>query len=379
MTPLNEEAAKNRANTINKVAEQLYDKYRKQMDLLEKSTLCKVRGSLQPMDVYGLGKQLEQWDDYFAMCEEQGNVNLLGKIPTVAYDVITAVHGASIIPIISSVQPIEEERGIVYFKTVRAANTKGSQTAADVLVDPRVNIVTPNGYSNNSITNEVAATGDGSTKTFSYTVAALPVRSETMSVTLQDSTTVYAQDVGASSGSDVGQILGAGVWGTVNYVTGAVSLTFGTAPVTGKSVFVSYQQNYELSTDIPQIDSSFASQTIQAKIYALKGTVGLLQSFGMLSVSVWSLKTSSRKTSSKRSILKSVATLSATSRLRLRVPTRGIVIRRLTCRISNTSRPTKTLSLWRSVTWRSMLVVVRSRRSLRVATTVRCSRLCRAS
>ena len=36
-------------------------------------------------------------------------------------DVITAVHGVSVLPVVSSVQPIDEEQGLVYFKNVRYA------------------------------------------------------------------------------------------------------------------------------------------------------------------------------------------------------------------------------------------------------------------
>ena len=69
--------------------------------------------------------------------------------------------------------------------------------------------------------------------------------------------------------------------GSVNYATGAVILNFAADPGVGHDILVSYQQNYELSADIPQIDVFFDSKALAAKIYALKGTYGLMQSFGM--------------------------------------------------------------------------------------------------
>lgn len=268
---------------IKKIAEQYHERYRKQMDLLEsKSILAKVKGSIDYYDVYALGKQLESFEYYKAMCEEQGNVNLLGKLPDVAFDVIAAVHGQSIIPIIASVQPIEEERGTVYFKNVRAANTKGQQTANDVLVDPRRQVITPVGYSSNALNNVVVATSVALQVAYNFTLAGAPLKAESL-VLLLGATNVAGKDIGAAgpSTAHIGQIWGNGISGTVNYITGAVSVTLAADPGAGVSLFASYQQNYELAADLPQIDTFFDNKAIFAQVYALKGTIGMLQSFGM--------------------------------------------------------------------------------------------------
>jgi hypothetical protein len=272
-----------RLEKIKKQAEMLHDRYRKHMDVLEsKSILSKVKpGGVSYYDIYALGKQLEQFEVYKQICEEQGNVNLLGKIPDVAFDVITAVHGASIIPLVASVQPIDEERGTVYFKQVRSATTKGSQTAGNVVVDPRTNVVTPSGYASNILENQVAATSVAAQLVYNFNLAAFPVKSESLSVRL-GSTSVLGKDIGAdASNSSIGRIWGSGLSGTVNYATGAVSITLAADPGNGVDLLVSYQQNYELSSDIPQIDTFFDSKGIFARVYALKGTVGMLQSYGM--------------------------------------------------------------------------------------------------
>jgi hypothetical protein len=284
-----EERQQTTMNKMQKSAELYYDKYRDQMDLLEHSILAQVKknkGGIQAYDIYALGKQLEQFEDHMAFNEEQGNVNLLGQIPNIAFDVITAVFGASIIPVVASVQPIDEERGTVYFKTVRDATTKGSQTAGEVTVDPRQNVVTPIGYSNNSFQNVAQAGTTSGTTTYTFTLAGFPIKSETFSVSLASAPAVQGKDIGAysnyPSNTDIGNIWGAGVSGTINYLTGSVTLNFTADPGTHASnIIVSYQQNYELSTDLPQIDSYFASTGIFANVYALKGTVGLLQSYGM--------------------------------------------------------------------------------------------------
>lgn len=270
-------------NAIKDLAGMYHDKYRDQVDLLEKSVLAKVKGGIDAMDVYSLGKQLQAFETYRKICEEEGNVNQLGAIPKVAFDVITAVQGVSILPHIASVQPIEEERGNVYFKNIRAATTKGNLTAGQVLVDPRQDVVTAINYSENGVTAEQGVQGNGSALTLSFVLAAKPIRSETLKIYVQDSPTVYGEDVGPASAatSGIGRILGQGVWGTVNYVTGQVSLTFGVAVATGKWVYADYQQNYELADDLPQIDTFFDSKGVMARVFALKGTIGMLQSYGM--------------------------------------------------------------------------------------------------
>lgn len=59
-------------------------KYPAQINLLEsKSLLSKVR-PITPMDVYTLGRMLEQFEEYRAMCEDDGTLSQLGKIPDVA-------------------------------------------------------------------------------------------------------------------------------------------------------------------------------------------------------------------------------------------------------------------------------------------------------
>ena len=260
---------------IEQEAEQLYERYRDQMDLYEKSIVAKIKGGLHPYDVYALGKQLEAFDIYRAICEEDGNLNQLGKIPTIAYDVITVAYGTSVIPVIASVQPIDEEQGAVYFKNVKAGTTKGSITAGTTFASATSAGTTPTGYASNYVEGEVVGTGDGATTTFSATLAQKPVRSQTVKITLEGSTTVFGQDDGK------GNIIGAGVSGTINYTTGEISLTFTTAPESGKKIYASYQSNLELAEDIPSIQTYWDSTTVMARVYALKGSIGLLQSYGM--------------------------------------------------------------------------------------------------
>jgi hypothetical protein len=59
-----------------------------------------------------------------------------------------------------------------------------------------------------------------------------------------------------------------------------VTITFTGNPGVS-NVRASWLQNFELATDLPQIDTFYDSKGILARVYALKGTMGLLQSYGM--------------------------------------------------------------------------------------------------
>jgi len=96
---------------IEESIDRYFKAYKPQMEALEGSPLAKHRGgSPGVQDYYALGKQLDQYEIYMALMRHRGmisesNTNALGLIPNVAWDVITAVMGSSVIPIIATIQP----------------------------------------------------------------------------------------------------------------------------------------------------------------------------------------------------------------------------------------------------------------------------------
>lgn len=95
---------------------------------------------------------------------------------------------------------------------------------------------------------ETAGTGDGSTDTFAYTLTKTPARPYTVKI-LSDGT-----PIGSDDGN--GKFIGAGVSGTVNYTTGAVSIVFtDAAPAAGIEIGVAYNYDSEVSTNYDEIGS----------------------------------------------------------------------------------------------------------------------------
>ena len=188
-------------NKATQGAEHYFEKYRAQIESLENSRLAKTR-SITTHDIAVLGKQLDQFEAFRQMCEEEGTTNLLGKLPNIALDVITLVHGTSIIPVVASIQPIDEEQGIVYFKNIRVEDARGTLdnvaiTGGEVVTSPLAGSIAPSGYASNAIVNEAGANGDGAATTFQFNLAQLP-RSESLRITLSDDTAVEAVDIGPS-------------------------------------------------------------------------------------------------------------------------------------------------------------------------------------
>lgn len=125
-------------NRKSKVAE-FAKKYKPQMEALLKLPIHQYK-SLNEDDVYGLGKMLEQADtmfEYAKMNESAapGTAATLGALPVIAKDIITASYGTSIIPVVCDIQPLDDIRGLIYYKKLRVARPRGNMAQGDLLFD----------------------------------------------------------------------------------------------------------------------------------------------------------------------------------------------------------------------------------------------------
>lgn len=247
--------------------------YRPQLDLLESSPLSKTR-SITAFDYYALGKQLEQFDDYKRMCEEDGSVTQLGTIPNIAHDVIGVTYATSPLAVIASVQPVDEEQGTVYYKNVVAQSTRGNVSAGQSLLHAtNVEQVNPQGFSGDTLVfsagNTVAAT-----LTYAFNLTEVPVKPGFCKLAIAG-VTIPNLDDGA------GNILGKGVSGSINYTTGAVSFTLTADPGNSHAITMQYATNFEIAADLPKIGMKLDSKSIRARTFALKDTIGLEQQYAL--------------------------------------------------------------------------------------------------
>ena len=239
-----------------------------------KSTVAKTRGVTNE-DLFALGSQLEQYENFQAFSESNGGYGDLGVLPNIALDVITASTAQSPIPLIAAIQPMQEQQGTIYFKNVVAETTRGGVVDNDVLVDPihgRVKRTTQ--FAGEDIKGEVIGTQTGSDVTFSGTVVYSPVRKREVEVFGTDGT-----DVWKLIDDGQGNLIGVGGFGVINYETGVFSVTFLAAPV--GDITMNYATNFEALTEIPTIRSEFDSLPVRARTYALRSDVGLFKSYSL--------------------------------------------------------------------------------------------------
>ena len=260
---------------IQETAEKLYDKYRDYMDFYEKhSVVAKTRG-VKTEDFYVLGKQLENFEQWKSFVETNGGQSDLGVLPNIALDVISAAHTQSVIPLFASVQPIDEVQGTIWYRNIVAKTNRGNLQNGEVTVDAKSGrLHIPSQYAGSEIKNEdTGAKGDGKTKEFTFKVKYAPVLKRTIVVTVEGSN-VKGLDDGD------GNIIGLGIAkGSVNYETGAVSVTFTDAPADGATIFISYESDFEGMNEIPTVQTDYVSKIVKARSFALRSEIGLFKSY----------------------------------------------------------------------------------------------------
>jgi len=263
-----------KGDQVEKDSELYLKKYRTQVEMLESSSLISKVREITPYDIHALGKQLDTFTVYKDLCEEDGTLAQLGKIPNVAFDVITVAYGTSPISTIASVQPIDEERGTVYYKNVIAQNTRGNVTAGDKIASA-INFedVAPVGYAGDRVTEVAGTTVDGTTS-YSFTLAGAPIRTQSVNIGVGNLALPNMDD-------GLGNVLGRGLSGTINHATGAVTISLASNPGAGKLIAVTYATDFEASQDIPKIIFKLDTLSVNARVFALKDTIGLEQTYAL--------------------------------------------------------------------------------------------------
>lgn len=262
---------------VDDVAEYYRSKYTSQIDKLEsRSAVSKVR-TVTAFDVRALGMMLEQWDNVMEYAEADSSIADLGVLPRIAHDVISVSYGTNPATIVASTQPIEEELGLVYYKSVKAKNTAGNFVEDETIADPRTGLPkVPRGYASSMILAEDWGTADGSLTNFAGTASNTPIRPSTVTI---KATIGAAEQIATDDGN--GKLIGAAVDGgsTIDYASGAFSITWSAPPDNATTVSADYAINLEAAADINSIGMDLASARVQAQTYALKGTLGMLKTF----------------------------------------------------------------------------------------------------
>ena len=266
LTEVNEDAADLQAN--------LYaEKYPDQISAYEsKSVLTKIDESVSPFEIMAMGQMMDQFTNYQEFCESTNNLAALGMMPQIALDVITASVGGSILPLLSSLQPMSEEHGIVYYKQIKSVGATGGYSAGDVISDPLTKDDIGDGSLGSMRKQEtIFTTGTGVTN-YTGTLSAFPIRPYMFEITL----------TGLGSGKDDGNgnILGFGFSGTINYTTGAYDIDLAVDPVANNyPAGVIYDLDVDSLSSLEKIQGSLLTKDIKAEVWALAADVGAFANF----------------------------------------------------------------------------------------------------
>jgi hypothetical protein len=190
--------------------------------------------------------------------------------------VISVTQETSVIPIIASIQPIDEVQGLVYYKNTVAQTSRGNVNKGDTLVSATEGRkLVENGYASEEIFNEFTGqTGDGSTTQFAFSAKYTPVRVRSVTITVQNETAVKGIDDGE------GNIFGLGIKsGTIDYENGSVTIEFSEAPANGDEIYISYATDFEMIDELPTINTTFESKVIKARTFALRGINTLFKNY----------------------------------------------------------------------------------------------------
>lgn len=249
------------------------EKYQPQIDSYEKFSMkANVNESLSPYEIVALGQQLDQFQNYAQFCESQGNLGSLGAIPQVALDVITASVGASILPLVASIQPMAEEHGIVYYKAIKAQQAGGGYNSGDTISSPLQRDNPGDGELGGNVKKVVVGNTVNNDVSYSGTLAGVPLRPYRLDVTIAS--------IGFGRDDGSGNILGFGFSGTINYVTGAWTITLETSPgATPHAMTFIYQVDVDSAASIDKIQASLLTKDIRARIWALASDVGAFANF----------------------------------------------------------------------------------------------------
>lgn len=183
----------------------------------------------------------------------------LGPLVPKVLDIVRIFYPNLITHKLVDVQAMDRQNGQVVL--VRPVYT---QSGAGVSAGDQVFRKVTDGTYASEVTTVAGGTGDGTDVTFTGTFTVLPVRPGSATFT-----------AGSVAGKDngVGGISGAGITGTVDYTTGAWSVTFTVAPAVGVVVAAAYEYDSEQTTsNIRNLDIQISNLPIQAKPHPLRVT-----------------------------------------------------------------------------------------------------------
>jgi len=188
-------------------------------------------------------------------------INSLGTLAPRMIDVVRIFFPNMIANLIAEIQPLDRQSGeVLTVKPIYSTTRSGVTQGQEVFLNR-----TDGTYASDYNT-DVIGSGDGSTLTFTGTLSLLPTRPATAVVFVGTGNVAVDNGLGVLVGETVST-------GTLNYASGAFSITFkaGSAPGAGVAITVTSRYDVEQSPDnIPEMEIGLNLVPIQAKPHPLR-------------------------------------------------------------------------------------------------------------
>lgn len=216
---------------------------------------------------------LENYKTYRMGLDETTSTLQIGNYDKFAFPMLSIVAENLIAQDLVSVQPLDGPSGQIFYMNFTTGQAKGSTPKGSTVWDARTGHVDRYQDSSDRVENEVVsvtnATGDLSGANLSYT----PVMPGSVTVTLAGSTG-NVQFLDDGEGLLVATPTLAGASGTIDYFTGAITLTTTHAQANetaSKSVTATYSYSVELNPNAQQMDFEILASPIFVQERKLRG------------------------------------------------------------------------------------------------------------
>jgi hypothetical protein len=194
----------------------------------------------------------------------------LGALTPRVLDVVRIFYPNQILTVLADIQPLDGVVGSIFIMKPRFSNDQPANTIGRVTAGQEIFANTSYYYAS-EVVGQTLGTGDNAHVTYSGTLSDAthrPLRKKTIQVTTSLTSTgvVVAVDDGA------GALTGTHVsTGTIDYASGAISVTFDSNVADKTVVVATYQWNSETQGDnINEIEFDMSLVPVQAKIHPLK-------------------------------------------------------------------------------------------------------------
>jgi hypothetical protein len=237
------------------------------------SGLGKLLGSNDPRDRYKAALTLDMMaktesfiENMKAMHGEAVVSTSLGALTPRVMDVIRIFYPNQIATELVDIQPLDGVVGSVFILKPRFSNSLPANTPGRVLAGDEI-FANRSYYYASEVSGQIIGTGNGTLTTFAGSIGRTPLRKGSIQVT-----TVVGGNASVATDDSAGGITGPDITtGTVDYATGAVSVTFSAAVTNLAVVLVNYLWDSEANGEaINEIEFDMSVFPIQAKIHPLK-------------------------------------------------------------------------------------------------------------